>query len=439
MSLRNQKISREHAHFYILLAFLCFLLFARYGLQIGVPRILLTATIALIALLGDQNEILAIVMCCIPWHEAVDFSYALVSCAGIYVLKFQRRIRINMAVVLTLIIIAWELLHCFEAGFSLMSFLFSMVPLIFLAVVLCVDVEGTDYAFIVRIMAAATAVTCIVLLTNLIVRANFNIAVAISGLQRLGMLSKDEMSDVAVGSAINPNSLGIICILAITGFFQLRSAGKNRRMDMVFTVVLLIFGALTSSRTFLICLLLMAVLMILGWPGDIRKKLRFFGILVLLAIAALLLLNLFFPQLLGYYVRRFQSENVLGGRDVLMTKYHAFITENLDVMFFGVGRNNYAKKLTEVYRVFVNVPHNAIQEIIVAWGIPGLILFTLLCGMMVVQSGKYSRYHVLLNYVPFLVLLVKSMVGQMLTSHYTMLALSYAYLSLCQDFRPKEE
>jgi hypothetical protein len=40
----------------------------------------------------------------------------------------------------------------------------------------------------------------------------------------------------------------------------------------------------------------------------------------------------------------------------------------------------------------------------------------------------------LLNYIPLLILAAKIMVGQMLTSNYTMLAFAYCYLSLTQNF-----
>ena len=439
MILRIQKKRRKHTRFYALLTLLTGLIFVRYGLQLGIPRIILTGVIALIALLGDRNEILAIAMCCIPMHEAVDFSVALAACAGCYVLKNHNTVRINLAVVLMLVIIAWELLHCFDQEFSLMSFLFSIVPLFFLAFVLCVDVSDLDYAFVVRIMSIATAMVCLVLLANLVVRANFNIAAAIVGLQRLGEFSEEEMRSSMIGSAINPNALGIICVISIAGLWQLRIVDKSRKLDAVLIIMLLTFGAMTSSRTYLFCLIITAFLMILGQPGSIRKKIRLLFILTLTAVTALLVLNWIFPELLQYYRQRFDGGNLTGGRDVLMITYHKFISNDPKVLFFGIGRHNYSAKLTEIYRVAANIPHNAIQEVIVAWGIPGLILIMLLIGMLVVRSQKFCGNHMLLNYIPLLIILAKSMAGQLLTSHYTMLALAYAYLSLCQNFRKKEK
>ncbi len=162
------------------------------------------------------------------------------------------------------------------------------------------------------------------------------------------------------------------------------------------------------------------------------------SMLMLLGISVLLLRWLF-PELLEYYIKRFQKVDISSGRNALMLSYHDYITGNNNVMLFGIGRHNFAEKLTEIYRVASNVPHNSVQEIIIAWGIPGLILFLFLLVLLLRQARKYNQGPILLNYIPFFIILVKSMAGQLLTSGYTMLALSYAYLSLCVDMTPKDK
>ena len=39
----------------------------------------------------------------------------------------------------------------------------------------------------------------------------------------------------------------------------------------------------------------------------------------------------------------------------------------------------------------------------------------------------------LINYIPLIIILFKSMAGQLLTSNYSMLALAFGYLNLVQD------
>lgn len=422
----------NHLRFYLLLALLIVLLLVRYTLQIDIPRIVLTAVIAIIAISGSREEILAIAMCCIPLHEAVDLYYSIGACMAAFVIKNPKRVCINPTVFVVLTMIIWEIFHCFEMGFSIKLFFVTLVPLVFLTLILCIDVSDIDYGFVTRIMGILTVTVCITLLANLVVKANYNFLIAFANLKRLGTVSEEQ---TMIGGTINPNSLGIICVLVISACLQLRSVEKNKKKDLLLMIVLLTFGALTASRTFVVCLLIMVTLLVIGQRGRIEKKLSFFLSMIIFSGAALFILYFLFPDLMEYYIGRFKIEDITTGRDTLMQVYHRYIINNPKIMFWGIGLNNYAEKLTGIYQVANNVPHNSVQEIIVIWGIPGLVMIDLLVVVMIINSKKYSDRHVILNYIPLLIILAKSMAGQLLTSSYTMLALSFAYLSLCQNFR----
>ena len=68
-----------------------------------------------------------------------------------------------------------------------------------------------------------------------------------------------------------------------------------------------------------------------------------------------------------------------------------------------------------------------------------LILFFGLFVAMIRRAGQFCPKRKLLNYIPLIILLVKSQAGQMLNSSYTMLAFSLAYLSMCQDFTNEQK
>jgi hypothetical protein len=118
---------------------------------------------------------------------------------------------------------------------------------------------------------------------------------------------------------------------------QLRTIGKTQKTDYVFVVLLAVFGVLTASRTFLVCLLTMLLLFGIGQKGSVRQKVRFWVIVVLVAGVSLFLLGLIFPTVLEYYIGRFFVEDITTGRDDLMVSYHEFITGNANVMFFWRG------------------------------------------------------------------------------------------------------
>ena len=95
----------HHRRFACLLGLLLLLIMTRYAFQIDVPRVIFLAVIGLIVLLGEQDEITAMIIACIPLHESIDFFYALVLCTVVYVGKFYRQIRLGTNVLLVLVII----------------------------------------------------------------------------------------------------------------------------------------------------------------------------------------------------------------------------------------------------------------------------------------------------------------------------------------------
>lgn len=425
------RTQHDHRRFYYLLSLLLGLISLRYALQIDVPPVLFLAIIICMALLGDLNENIGICICCIALHESIDLFYALTFCIFIIVIKYPKEIRLNPSVAPIFIMIVWELLHCFRADFSIRTYIVNCIPLLMLAVFMCIDIRKIDYCYIGRAFAITLAVICMSLLLKLLYLSDFNILKTFAGLQRLGY-DASEVSLDGKGS-IQTNTLGILCVLAITWLMQLRMAGSGSKRDMILAILLAVFGALTASRTYLVCLTLMLILFLLSQRGSIEKKLRFLSSVIALVVVALVMLFLIFPDLMEYYFGRFLEKDITTGRDGLMAKYGEFILTNPKVLLFGLGLNHFRDDLMTVHKVAAGVPHNGIQELVIAWGLPGLILFICLWGAMILCAKNYSRKKKLINYIPLIIILVKAQAGQMLNSSYTMMTFSYAYLSLCTD------
>ena len=434
--LKSEK--RSHTRFVWLLGLLILLIMVRYAFQIDIPRVVFLGIIGLIALLGERDEIVAMCMCCIPMHESIDFFYALVICGVVYVFKYHKQLRIGVSVPLVLLIVVWELLHCLETSFDVVMFLASIIPFVVLAILMASDAENRDYPFVVRAFAWTTLGITLVLFIRVLYFADFNIPKAIAGLQRLGSDQYSNIENVTVkGGQVHPNSLGIITVLASTGLMQLRSMKVGKKIDMLLMCTMLIFAALSTSRTYLACLAIMILLLIFAEPGGIKKKLRLISVLCVAIAAAVLAFAVIFPKSYAYFVGRFMVSDITTGRDDLMVRYNQFIIDNPKVMLFGVGLQDFGNRLINVFRVAKNGPHNSIQEMIIAWGIPGLILFGVLIFMMFRSSYYRNRKQSLINWIPLIIILFKGLAGQIITSAYTMLALSFAYLSLCMDMTPK--
>lgn len=439
IQLNPKKHSR--VMFWTLLSILLGLCIVRYALQVSFPRVILLGMVILIAALGDRDEIVAVCICCIPLHTSLHYAYAVLISVVIYIVKFSENMKMNSLVMVFAAMLVWELMHCFGQPFSIPAFISDCVPLLLLlALLLCCNADQFDYAFIVRALVVSVAAMCTLLLCKVVYLAKFDLVAAFANLQRLGLDSEETKENLAVlGGDMNPNTLGIMCVLAMTGLLQLRQAGQKKMADLVMVIVLLIFGVLTSSRTYLVCLALMGVLLLFSQTGSISRKLKFVGAVVLVILLALGLLYLLFPALLEYYLGRFQVQDLTTGRMDLLAAYHEFIVSDPKVMFFGIGLQNFYTKVLDIYRVAAVVPHNAIQELIIAWGIPGLIMFLVLWLGMILCSRRCNKNQRLINYIPFLVILLKAQAGQMLDSPYTMLAFSYAYLSMCANLKVPEQ
>jgi ABC-type multidrug transport system fused ATPase/permease subunit len=250
-------------------------------------------------------------------------------------------------------------------------------------------------------------------------------------MHRLGMAVEDSTSETL---HINPNALGIMCVLSISGLMQLLLTRKGRPTDIIMAMTMAICGALTTSRTFLLLFVIMVVLFWLGQGGGIGQKLRFLLLIAMVGIAIITILNVFFPVAIENFAKRLSAADITGGRASLFTDYNQFLLECPDVLIFGVGTADFAYKVVTRYAVSFNVPHNGIQEAFVAWGLVGVaVLVSFLCAMLW-NGRKAARQQSLLNYIPLVLLLAKIQAGQMLTSYYTMLAFVYCYLSLTQNF-----
>lgn len=434
--LRTNNEAPRRGRFFCLLFMLLLLIAIRYAFQIDIPRALFTLWIIVIALLGDRNEIFALCVCFIPLHESVDMFYSLAFCIAIIVFKDYKAIRINTSVIIVMTMILWELLHCLGNSLSIVQLLSSIIPLIVLSVFMCTDPSELDYPLIVRSLAYTTLSVAVTMLVKHLYSSGFDFANAMAGLQRLGLQTEESSNVSFVGGLINPNSLGIIGVWSVTGLMQLRTAKQGNFVDMVNACIIMIICALTASRTYLICLALMITLLIFAQKGSLDQKIRFVCMIILLLLTVIVLLLIWFPDTLMYFISRFFVKDITTGRLDLMGIYHEYIVGNPIVFLFGIGLQDFVGRLTQSLMVAQNVPHNSIQELIIAWGLPGVILFAALILTMIVVSRKQGKQQSLINYVPLMIILFKGMAGQMLNSAYTMLAFSYAYLSLCADLSP---
>jgi len=436
----NYENRHTRRKFYALLVLLLGLCLIRYSLQINIPPMLMIGVAILAMLVGDRDEIAAMCMCCIPLHTFFTHEYVVFLGVVIYALKYGKHIRLTGIIIPILLAILWEVLHCFGGSFYIKSFVRTGVPFVVLALFMSNEETRFDYDFIVRALAITTLVMCIALFGKLLYVANWNLMDALINLQRLGE-DTDEAQEklLFAGGHQNPNTLGVLCVLGVTALMQIRRAKRGQTSDTFLAVSLLIFGIMTASRTFLVCALLMAVLLLFSQEGSIFRKIQFLLGVIVIMLLAILAIYVIVPGLLEYFIGRFDTNDITTGRIDLMILYHRYIASSLKVLFWGIGLHDFNETLGGRHQVADNVPHNGIQEIIIAWGLPGLFLFVAICIAMVIGSRRVCKKQGLIHYIPLIIILVKAQAGQLINSEYTMLAFSFAYLSMCANLSPAAE
>ena len=420
--------------FYICLAILMILITGIYLLKLAIPKIVLTAVILFIVFSGGTNEIIAISVSCIPLHTIVDLAPVIGFCIIAYVIKNYHNIQIGYAEVLALVILIWEILHAFSGDLNFKLIIGSLLSIFYIIIIMSSDIHDIDYVCIVKSLATVSICICFILLGNCLKQSGYDFNVAMAEIQRLGAMSED------VQIVINPNTVGIINVLAISGLLQIyNTIGQNKFSILLLVSILMIMGMLTASRTFLVLLLIVLIMNVIGWAGTLGKKIRYFAAISLFCLILFLVYKQMFPYNYEFFMSRFEEKDILNGRDEILSEYDMYMSNNIWVLFFGVGLTDFNEKVLNIYSISKSVPHNGFQEIVVAWGIPGLIMMAFLLYLMINESSKYSMRKSLINYISLVVILVKIMAGQLLTSGYTMLSLVLAYLSLCQNFKQTEE
>jgi hypothetical protein len=417
-------------------ALLMLMVFAHYVFQLEIPEVVFMGLSVAMVCTCDLDQILATLIMCIPLSMVFGTTYTFLIGFAVWILCYKNQIRVDQTVVPILLLAVWELMHCLAGGFAIKNFIGQFIPFFLYGMLMWQSCGKVDYGFVARCLAACTVTMCLTLLGMVLVRSGYDVSSAFLNMQRLGMAAEESAADVL---RINPNSLGIICVLSLSGLLQLLTTGQGRSTDIVMALIMVTCGALTTSRTFLILLLIMVVLFWLTQKGGWAKKLRF--AILIAAIAALVFLGLYvvFPVAIDNFVYRFSVSDISSGRNDLLRTYDEFLYSHPDVLMLGVGLLDFGPKVTTQYAVASHVPHNGIQELAVVWGIPGMLMFVGLVGFLLWKGKMAAGKQRLLNYIPLLLLLAKIQVGQMLTSYYTMLAFAFCYLSLAHNFEPNQQ
>lgn len=418
----KNKYSRK---FWLMMSAFYMLFIIRNILHIEFPVVIYLGWVAIMALVFDDSEIKALVISFIPLSTGFQFKYAMFICIFVLIIKYYNRFRINSIAITGIILMVWELLHFGIGTPSFLEFARGFAEIVFIIAVVCLPPSRKQsISELTRVLALSSTIAFIILLIATVEGRGASIMELLEKGFRFGV---SEITEEAFVFSYNANGLGFICNLTITGLL-INIYSKNAKIiDYLMIVFLVFIGLLTVSRTFLLCLAVIVVLYILLQKRSLFQRALTVLILGSVAIIMLLLISKYFPSIIDNYDNRFGAEDVTGGRSYLLKFYNELILSSPENLFFGIGIQSIASKALAITGVNVQVPHNGYQQLIVAWGIPGLVLMVLFVYKIISQARKLSKKTPLLYYLPLLLLMIGIVAGQFVTSSPCMLALVFIF------------
>lgn len=403
--------------------------------EIDFPVIVFLCIGAVIAFLCSKDEIIASAIACIALSSSFQFKYFIMILLIGHFFRFNKQIHLSKYIIPVFLMAAWELLHSFIGVFSINEYIRGFVELIFLVYLFCQTDNEYDYKLIARTLAICTIVICSIMMYMKLREADFNIeAVFANETYRFG-----RMKDIGIKNKLsyNQNQLGQICNFSTICLLRLLFEKRGNLFDVIMIIIISMFGFTTMSRAFLACYAVIMVSYAFLTGNNIKRSLLNVFLISMLCILIFWILKSYMPFIIENFKGRFEVEDITSGRIDLFDYYNKFLMSEPWHLLFGVGVQDINDKVAVIVGSWENVSHNGTQQILLAWGIPGLIMFIWLLGNIIKRSKISDTKRTILNYLPVLIILLYTQSGQLITSSTELLGLSLAYISLINSNETK--
>ena len=416
----DNKIDKELIFIGILIVF-SFLFIIRDVLQLNVPRSVFLFLAVVICLFFDNNHIYCFLVFIVPGANGI--SYTFISLI-IFLFLLIKNVRFNSTIlVIGLIIAVLEVISFIYGPFNIFE-LVRFLGVFFVAFTYMGEFKNNyDHTKILNYFLLGFIVAMINLFGQYIMHYSFSELFSLS--IRFGDTTElFGYSENAILLSYNPNGLGTLCLLTIfTSLLMVKF--QNRKIYYFLTVFSVLVGIMTQSRTFLLTFILFILVYILAEIKSVKSFLKVLTFGCVLGGICILL----FATVLSSYVEslfeRFETSDIFNGRVEIFQYY--FI-ESLKYPFrflFGVGMQDYQGKYW--YEMSC---HNAIQEIMITWGVFGLFLVFYLFYYIIKNAKRQNCGISFSQYLPFFIIIFVSQLGQGFKDYPAMLWLMIGYTAM---------
>lgn len=417
---QDSKIDKEKIFFGILIVF-SFLFIIRDVLQLNIPRSVFIFLAVIICLFFNNNHVYCFLAFIIPGANGISYTFISLIVLLSLIIK---GINFNSTIlIIGLILSVIEILSFIYGPFNLFE-LVRFMGVFFVAFLYMGEIKNNyDHAKILNYFYFGFIVAMINLFGQYIMHYSiielFNLSIRFGNTKELFGYGKD-----AILLSYNPNGLGTLCLLTIfTSLLMVKV--RSRKIYYLVTFFSVLVGIMTQSRTFLLTFVFAIAIYILAEIKSLKSLIKivtFGGVLGGICI-------LLFATVLSSYaeslLERFQTSDLFNGRIEIMQYY---LLESLKYplrFLFGVGMQDYQGKY--LYEMSC---HNAIQEIMITWGITGLFIIVYLFYYIIKNARMQNSKILLTQYLPFFIIIFVAQMGQGFTDYPAMLWLMIGYTAM---------
>ena len=228
--------------------------------------------------------------------------------------------------------------------------------------------------------------------------------------------------DTSTHFALNANTLAYFSIaLLVILFLGYNNLKINKYLFYILLLISVISGVLSQSRTWLILVCVIFVMLI--FCLNIRGKFKLLFLSMVFSLTAIIFYKDFIYIIYDSFFSRFNELNIetAGGRTEIFRNYNVFMWSNPQYVLTGTGCLQY-KQVAGIE----NSCHNAIQQIFVSYGLVGLLIFVIsYVRSMKIGNTRTSFISYIIALTP--ILFIQSI--QFLHPHYLMLPVAMCVIA----------
>ncbi len=393
------KFHCSDGFYYFYLFVLCALFYVRDVHEVNVPLWMYLGFCFVGYSFFDYSQAVAFTAAMPLFNHGLQTNYIVIMAIVFYLIKYGAHMRINKIHGIVIFLMIFELLHSWQEPFDLAEYFRYFVQYLYIALII-------GETRIKDLLKSPTIVVC----TFIFVAAYFMLDVILVTLKyipldeimsmdfRFGSLSTYLSDKPALFD--NENMVALFAIVAIALLLVTAETSKKYRLlKVAFIVYFVYFGLMTGSKTFLLSIgILILVYILYALRRSFAKMLGVVtGIGLLLAIGA----NTVFKPLFDRVMERFSADDITTGRASLLQRYNEYIFSDRRHLLFGIGLQGVEEKTG-----INNTPHNGFQEVLLCWGIVGLVAIVVLLVCMVLRAKKYPNTKKFVNYIPLFIFLI---------------------------------